>query len=286
MTSTTPPVVVLLAPPVGHLQVDALSGAVTEDARGARLGAPDAAALEVALTIASQANTSLCAVSAGGSAALESLAMASEVGVDRLVHVVVDDNVAPLDIAAHLASFLSNLPPALIVAGAHGADFGSAIVPAAVAHHLGAQQALGLVAVQRQPNGSLTGLRRLDGGARERLAVHAPAVISVEGGVASLRRGTLGATLRASSSPVETFQPQSWPGSVVNGSPQPYRPQPLVVAPPVGDAALDRVRVLTGAGQAASPARSVELSPEDAAEAILDRLGAWGYGPRSTPNES
>ncbi len=286
MTTLPPPVVVLLAPLVGRLQVDALSGAVTEDARGPRLNAGDAAALEVALTIANQANTSLCAVSAGRSTALAALTMASEVGADRLVHVAVDENVEPLDIAAHLASFLSNLPPALIVAGAHGADFGSAIVPAAVAHHLGAQQALGLVAVQCQPDGSLTGLRRLDGGARERLVVHAPAVISVEGGVASLRRGTLGATLRATTSPVETFQPQARSASAVSGSPQPYRPQPLVVAPPVGDAALERVRSLTGAGQAASPARSVELSPDDAADAILDRLGDWGYGPRSTPNES
>ena len=49
------------------------------------------------------------------------------------------------------------------------ADRGSGSVPAYLAARLGAAQALGLVAVELGPPGSIAALRRLDGGRRERL---------------------------------------------------------------------------------------------------------------------
>lgn len=58
---------------------------------------------------------------------------------------------------------------------------------------------------------------------------------------------------------------------------RPWRPRARVVAPPAGDTALDRIVSLTGALVERTPPIAKELDPEDAADAILEQLRAWGY---------
>jgi hypothetical protein len=59
---------------------------------------------------------------------------------------------------------------------------------------------------------------------------------------------------------------------------RPYRPRARALAAPVGDRALDRLRVLTdAAANAAARGDTVHLDPPAAAERIVQALREWGY---------
>jgi electron transfer flavoprotein beta subunit len=119
--------------------------------------------------------------------------------------------------------------------------------------------------------------RRLDGGRRELLAVSAPAVVSVEGGTALLRRAGLAALRAALAAPIEVVQPTT-PAAPYDAVVHPYRPRARALAAPAGDAALDRLRALTDAGAAASArGEQVTLAPTEAAARIVAALRTWGY---------
>jgi electron transfer flavoprotein beta subunit len=152
-------------------------------------------------------------------------------------------------------------------------DRGSGAVPAYLAAHLGAAQALGLVTVDIDTD-SLTALRRLDGGRRERLRVRAPAVCSVEGSTARLRRAPLPARLAASGGAIEVHAGP--PVSVV--APHgigPYRPRARALPTPAGTTALARITALIGAPAPAVHGQPVPLDPPAAADEILEMLRKW-----------
>lgn len=279
-------VVVALAPAAGRLSVDALTGAVTRDDRGATMSAPDAAALEVALGFGETWGVPVIALSAGGVLAETVARDALAVGVDRAVHVEADDTAEPVDVAAALADVVRQVAAGtnvLVLTGVHGVDVASAAVPACLAYHLAAEQALGAIAVEPGATGRCQVTRRLDRGARERLAVEVPAVVSVEGSVATLRRAGLGALLATERAEIEHVVPAvTVSARAAVGRPGPWRPRARVVTGPVGSSALERIKDLTGVAAPAKASRTVEADPAEAAEAILDELGSWGHGPRSS----
>jgi electron transfer flavoprotein beta subunit len=160
------------------------------------------------------------------------------------------------------------------VCGDASADRGSGAVPAFLAAELGARQALGLVAVTTAA-GDLRATRRLDGGRREVLDVSPPAVLSVEGGVARLRRATLAAELAARTATVEEIDGPRGPIEAAELA-RPYRPRARALAAPSG-AALDRVRRLTDAGRQRTAHELVTLDPAAAAKRILDALRDWNH---------
>ncbi len=292
-------VVVVLAPAVGRVTVEPLTGAVDVDERGATMSAADAAALEVALRLGDAWDAPVTALSAGGALAESVLRDALVVGAARAIRVDGADDAAPAPVAAALAGAIAGLlhvdagpgtgharhdagTRVFVVAGVHGSDLASAAVPAYLAHHLGAAQALGLIAVESAEPGSCEVVRRLDRGARERLAVSAPAVISVEGSVATLRRAGLRAVLADDPSAIEHVSPPfGLAGPGLDLVPRPWRPPTRVVAGPEGVTALERIRDLTGAAGPTRVARTIEADPAEAADAILEQLGEWGYGPRA-----
>jgi electron transfer flavoprotein beta subunit len=295
-------VAVVLAPAVGRVTVEPLTGAVDVDERGATMSAADAAALEVALRLGETWDAPVTALSAGGALAESVLRDALMVGVARAIRVDGADDAAPAPVAAALAGAIDGLLDAdadartgtgpdarldvgtrvFVVAGVHGSDLATAAVPAYLTHHLGAAQALGLIAVEPAGTGSCEVVRRLDRGARERLAVRAPAVISVEGSVATLRRAGLRAVLADDPSAIEHVSPPlGLPGPGLDLVPRPWRPPTRVVAGPEGTTALERIRDLTGVAGPARVARTIEADPAEAADAILSQLGEWGYGPRA-----
>jgi hypothetical protein len=82
--------------------------------------------------------------------------------------------------------------------------------------------------------------------------------------------------------PIEQVIPSAGvPASRPELSPRPWRPPTQVVAGPEGATALDRIRDLTGVAGSSRVSRTIEADPAEAAEAILDQLGDWGYGPRA-----
>lgn len=270
-------------------EVEPLTGEVRTDDRSSGFSAADRAAVETAMRWAgSHPGSSVVAVCVGPEAADRGLRELLAVGVDEAVRVDSDD--ADLDsssVAAALASEVSDAD--WVLCGDHSADRGSGSVPAFLAHRLGAEQALGLVHVAQPREGTVGVTRRLGAGRSERLEVSAPAVLSVEGSVALLRRASLGAELaslgaavtlrRGGAARSDRSGPPAGggPAALTWEPPSPWRPRPRGIAAPAEPTALGRIVELTGAHVDRTPPRTVEASPEEAARVIVEQLRAWGY---------
>jgi electron transfer flavoprotein beta subunit len=259
-------------------EVDPLSGAVTgTDPRFAGVSAADQAAVETALRLAEAWGAEVVAVTAGPPRAEAALRDCLAAGAARAVRVELDDQAPSRTVAAALAGPLAGAD--VVCCGDWSLDRGSGSVPAFLAAELDAAQALGLVAVEPGPAGALEVERRLDQGRRERLRVRAPAVLSVEAGSARLRRAALSAVLAARQAAIDvTPAPAVPPEPVRVVSTAPYRPRARVLSPPPPDLdARGRILALTGALSDREPPRTLTLGAEEAADALLDQLRAWGY---------
>ena len=270
--------------PVDHgAEVDPLTGEVTTDERAATLSDADTAAIEIALRLGEAWGAPVMVVTVGPSSAEPALREALACGAARAVRVHALEPLAAAQVATMMATVLGDAGADVVCCGDQGSSGGSGAVPAFVAAELGVAAALGLIEVAPAvgPVGRLTAVRRLDGGRREHLSVSTPAVLSVEGAAARLRRAGLEGVLAAGKATIEVVPAAvvGAAGAVRLGVPRPYRPRPRVVPAPVGDSALERVRALTGAGVAAAGVRRapVVASPDHAAQLILDALGEWGY---------
>jgi electron transfer flavoprotein beta subunit len=243
------------------------------DERWTGVSDADRAALEVALRLAEAFGDTVTAVTVGGPPAERAVREAVAAGATRAVRVDAPNGLNSAQVAAAIADVASGAR--WLVCGDASADRGSGAVPAYLAAELGTAQALGLIEITADGD-DVRAVRRLDGGRREVLAVRPPAVLSVEGSVARLRRVGLDAELAARSASVEVLPgprgPVDEPALV-----SPYRPRPRALAVPHGDA-LDRVRTLTALGtQPTGRGEHVVLEPPAAAARILAALEEWGY---------
>lgn len=252
-------------------EIDAVTGAVHEDERAGGASAADRAALEWALRTAEHLGGDCVAIAAGPAVADDMLRDAVACGVDRAVRIDLPHD-APSEVVADvLAAALARCD--VVWCGDHSPDRGSGSVPARLAARLGASQALGLVQVELDGK-DVRALRRLDGGRRERLRVRAPAVLSVEGAAATLRRAPLAATLDARRAGIELRR-----GPTLDDHPRrptrPFRPRPRSLPAPVGDTALQRIAALLHAEASAARSEPIELDADAAAERILAALREW-----------
>jgi electron transfer flavoprotein beta subunit len=263
-------------------EIDPLTGAVTADERFSGVSPADLAALEWALRIGEQRALAVTAVTVGATEARTALHEALAVGATSAVHILTEDGDEPSSPAVAYALSAVSQDAALVLCGDHSLDRGSGSVPAFLAQRLGSGQALGCVGLAVADDGIIAE-RRLDQGRRERLQLTGPTVISFEGGL-ELRRAGLAATLGATDSdvvvqPLADFPPDAdaalaAPFQVLERGP--YRPRPRALPAPQGST-MERVRQLTGAGEEPSTAQQLELSPADAARAVLEQLRTWGY---------
>ena len=259
---------------------DVVAAPEETDERFDGLSAADEAALEWALTIGSQWNVSVVAVTYGPVAADVVLRTALAAGTTAGVRIDGSRDADSAAIGAAIAAALS--PGDLVVCGDYSADRGTGSVPAFIAACLDVPQALGLVSVTLQPDQMIEVLRRLDGGRRERLSVGCTAargaVLSVEGSAARLRRAGLGSVMSARRAPIQVI-PGAPTRAADHRTSQPYRPRPRVLPAPVGVHPLDRLRALTDAGGAANSTtgETVVLEPAAAATRIIEALTTWGY---------
>jgi len=261
--------------------VDPLTGAVATDSRTSGTSPADDAALEWALRLAERWSATVVAATAGPPGADVVLRDALAAGAHRAVRVDGPVDAPSVHVAAGLVAVATGVGATMVLCGDMSLDRGSGSVPAFAAAGLGAAQALGLVAVRPGRPGELEGWRRLDGGRRERLAVTAPFVVSVEGGTARRRRASLLGMQTAAGAVVEVWSaptdPTGGPGPAVRG---PYRPRPRRVAgPDPNDDVRHRTLALLGPVTTLTAASTVSLDPEDAAVAILEALTAWGQFP-------
>ena len=254
---------------------------VGDDPRWGGVSDADRAALEVGLRLADRRGDTVEVVALGPPAAEEALREALAVGARRAIRIDAPTTLRSEAIAAALAAVIRSTDTGapLVVCGDYSIDRGSGSVPVYLADALGAAQALGLIAVDSESYtgaGPLGVVRRLDGGRRERLEVEAPAVVSVEGSVARLRRASLTAELAAAEQTITVVAGPSGPVDEPAAA-GPYRPRARVLPAPAGEGALDRIRALTGGEGGSGHGETVVLEPVAAAARIIDALTAWGY---------
>jgi electron transfer flavoprotein beta subunit len=253
--------------------VDPLTGAITADEHGG-MSAADECALELALRQAERGGTGVLAVSAGGPAAELVLRQAVEAGAVRAVHIELPFEAPSAAVAEALAAHVEGC--SWVWCGVHSLDRGSGSVPAFVAGHLGAVQALGVASVVPEEAGALVVERRLDGGRREVLRVDAPAVISVEAGVARLRRAPLASAIAARRAVIERRHV-----TVPEQSPtrrRAYRPRARVLLGP--DPSLpprERAAALAGVHSQRRAPRVVCADSEEAVDELLSFLRDRSY---------
>lgn len=152
-------------------------------------------------------------------------------------------------------------------------------VPAFLAAELGAAQALGLVALA-DVDGELHGVRRLDGGYRERLSIPLPAVCSVEADTIPLRRASLPSVLaaRRATIPVVSAHVPTPTHRIRASAPHPYRPRPTELPAPTGRRPHDRLLTLIGTAVDVRAARVITpAGPAEAADELLGYLREHGY---------
>ena len=245
------------------------------DARYAGMSPADQSALEFALTQSAATGVEVTVVTVGPPSAESVLRDAVACGAHHAIRI---DAPAPLK-SAQVAEAIYTAARAAqwVWCGDYSLDRGTGSVPAFLAANLGAQQALGVISVELDGDGRVTATRRLDGGRRELLALSAPAVVSVEGATAHLRRAGLGALRAAANAQIEVRRSPS-SACVDEAVIYPYRPRARALAAPHGDHPLDRLRVLTdAAGAAPAHGESVILEPPEAAARIVTALRQWGY---------
>jgi electron transfer flavoprotein beta subunit len=259
--------------------IDPLTGVVTHDPHGG-LSVSDQCALELALQVGESEQLPVRAVTAGGPASDAVLRQALEVGAVEVLRVDMPPNASSADIAAALATQVAS--SLFVFAGDHSLDRGSGSVPAFVAGHLEWAQVLGSATVA-VVGGSLHIERRLDRGRREKVVVTAPAVVSVDGGLAPLRRAALPRMLESTTAAIPVVTTRH-PVDPEPGRTQPFRPRPRVLNGP--DAHLStrqRLLTLSGALTVFDPPRLVVAPAEEAADEILSFLVARGYLEPSAP---
>lgn len=243
------------------------------DARFAGVSPADHAALELALQWAERIGGQLTAITVGPQQAEAILREALACGVTRAVRINAPNSSRSIDVANALASVAAQAD--WVWCGDYSMDNGSGSVPAFLAGALQASQALGVIGTAFEPE-HIIATRRLDGGRREVIEVRAPAVISVEGATARLRRASLTALRAAATAQIEVLNPPTaMPADEF--SVHPYRPRARALASPSGTDALDRVRSLTATGATASTHEVETLAPGEAAARIVRALTDWGY---------
>jgi electron transfer flavoprotein beta subunit len=264
------------------------------DRRWSGVSTADEAALEVALGIAERADATpdaapseVMVICLGPPSADDVLREAIAAGATTALRVDASTELDSQVVAVALAEHLGDRD--LVVCGDYSLDRGTGSVPAYLAGELSMAQALGLLEVDlrgddagswspetraRGTTGALRVVRRLDGGRREILDVSPPAVLSVEGSAASLRRASLAASLAARTAPVVTVRGPH--GRLPEAEIHPYRPRARVLPAPTGGS-LDRVRQILDVGGSDTHAELVTLDPPAAASKILDQLRSWGY---------
>ena len=264
--------------------IDPLTGAVETDDRFSGVSAADQAALEWALRMAAAWDAKVTVVTVGPAAAEVTLREALACGADAAVRVEARAELSSIAVANELAGVLDDAD--VIVCGDWSLDRGSGSVPAFLAHARNAAQACGLVGIELQSPGVIRAERRLDGGRRERLLVRTPAVLSVEGSTARLRRAPLAGVLAAANATIghrvaATARPDGTRITKVG----PFSPRTKIVDAPTGSV-RERSNALLGMGSTRNPPQRLVLEPDAAADRIVGALREWGELERGESGES
>jgi electron transfer flavoprotein beta subunit len=263
-------------------EIDALSSSVRVDDRFAGASPADRAALELALRYAASQGHEVEVVTLGPPEAESLLREAVGCGAARAQRVdpqLPGNEQAPSKaVAESLVAQLHDV--AMVFCGDWSLDRGSGSVPSYVANLLDLDQACGVVVLEvpARDSTAMRAYRRLDGGRREVLIIDGPAVISVEGAAATLRRAPLAGVLAAQKTTVKTTMhplSTSQTGLRVERISAHRPPAPQLNTNDSADPRL-RVSSILGVGLERTPPMRMTVEPDAAADVIIERLVAWG----------
>lgn len=268
-------------------EVDPITGYVVSDERWEGPSLADQAALEVALRLSASWGAHCEVMCVGPTSAEAMLRNALAAGASRATRIETGSN-ADVDhqpTSANVGLLLAEAISAsaertmLVLCGDWSLDRGSASVPVFLSAELGIDAACGIVSVDDVGNGSLHVERRLDGGRREVLSITGPAVVSVEGSVARLRRAPLSGVLASRTMSIDVLTPAAvdWEAAPVRVGP--FKPRARILDAPASTDPRRRVEQLTGALTTRTPPQRLTLSPDEAADTIVDQLRSWGQIP-------
>ncbi len=275
--------------------IDPISGAVSSDERWSGPSLADQAALELALQLGATRNTEVIILTVGDSTSDAMLTDALACGATKAIRIIStattsttgktgktskanDHEPTSASVAAALAEVLRPLAPQLVLCGDWSLDRGSGSVPPFLAAELDYGQACGIVTAHPVAAGAALRVdRRLDGGRREALTITGPAVLSVEGAAARLRRATLAGLMSAQKTAIDVYQTTKLVALIPPVRTGPFRPRARILDAPSSAEPRQRLEVLTGAFTNRTPPVRVTLDPEDAADLILSKLTEWGY---------
>jgi electron transfer flavoprotein beta subunit len=262
--------------------IDLLAGSVSTDDRFSGASLADRAALEVALRIAVERDLPVTVVTVGSPDADPMLREAIAAGARNAIRLdpQLPIGTQPTSVEVARAIAACCVGASMVVGGDWSLDRGSGSVPPMVAVLLGYEQACGLVNIEIHAE-SLAVERRLDGGRREVLQVTGPAVLSVEGSVATLRRAQIGRVLAAKSAVIDVRNvPMTSSTSGVRVERvEAHRPTPRHLLTIASSDPRQRVSSILGVGVQRTPPMRMVLDPDAAADVIIERLTAWGQLP-------
>jgi len=243
----------------------------------------DSFALEAALRLReSGAVQQVTCITAGPRTTTAMLAWCVAMGADRRVHIPVGED-AVLDsyaIGALLGAAIRHLGGRLVFTAQRSDDGGSGMVPAALAHVLGAAY-LSNAATATLVDERVAIQRRLERGHRQVWAAALPAVVAVEPGATIPRYVSVAALLLAQRHVVEELTPAMFGANVAAVPPPttlrrlvPPRLRPKKIATPAsGQSAADRLQMIMSGGMGENREKKVlKGAPAQLAMAVINLL--------------
>lgn len=264
-----------------RVEIDPLTGEPTvvtggEPDRAFGASPADLAALEAALQLAEPGEEIVVAAAAPpvSHATCDAMLRAAlAAGASRAIRIEIVPGSGSADVAAMLAPVVKGAR--YVLCGDASLDRGSGSVPAFIAAILGAAQALGLTSITAE-GGALLLERRLDGGRREQLRIHPPAVLSLQAGL-RLRRASLAGLLAAREAAIEVAHLPVGGHGEIHERLRPYRAPAGALAAPSAADPRDRVLALSGMLVPARARRVVEADAATCADELLAYLSEHGY---------
>ena len=166
----------------------------------------DEYALEFALQLKESGSGELVAITCGPARASKALTEAAAVGVDSLIHILVDDS--PIDsthVQSLLAAAVSRAGSDVVLCGKQAADTNGGSTGPGVARLLGAT-CVGLVSEISTESGGFAAMRTSPSGG-ERVGVSAPCLFTFDKGTTELRRPNVRGIMMAKKKQIETLSP-------------------------------------------------------------------------------
>ncbi len=263
------------------VEADPLTGAVDETRTVSGLGASSWAAVALALRLRG-AGGRVEVLAAAPPAAEEELRWLLAAGVDAVTRVWAEglEGAGTEAAARALAGPLATAAADLVLTGGRSRDGGAGTLGPMLAELLGVAEATAVEHVEVSTGGAeVTVRRRLERGARERIALALPAVVCVEPGVAGLDDASLPSLLAARVAPVPETAVDRVAGGCRRVRRLPPRPRPRRLAAPDPSLPVEArlAAVLGGGGRHDQEHVLVDGPPALLVERILAVLEERGY---------